>query len=842
MQRASATADLNIFPGAEVWAEEAPGLYRRGLVLEASGEELLIDFSDGEEELCSRNLVWPANEPGLYAEDLASLVHLSSATLIENLRQGLMARKIYSWVGPILLALNPMQPLSSLYAENVMLQCREASRAERLAHPFMQAELALRELLSSRRSSSLSAQQSSAASFVVSGESGAGKTETTRQLLNYCLWRAGHPHVEPTAPRGNGGSGGGGLAATLLEASSVVELFGSAATLHNPNSSRVGRFLELDLHLVQRSSSAASSSSSTTTPGLAVMGARLQTFLLERSRVVSVGQGERGFHIFYGLLSSHLAVLNGLAAHGATPADFGYLRLGVGTLAGRADDDDFDRLQDALRVLGLSDSSLGALGCLLASVLLLGNLSFEQNDDGHAAPVAEASPLLEQLRTWLGCDLSPALVSRQLQAGGIRLGAAITTHLDAAAAVRARDAVARSLYANLFAHVVTLVNGALEAPPAASANTADAMADIRSGGGPGGAAEELAGHARSGTLGLLDIFGFERFETNSLEQLLINYANERLHGHFLSCVFEAERATYESEGVPFPDVTPPSNADLLALISEPPRGILPLLDDQSSLQSPSDDALPRRCCRRTRSPRAPSTGGGEGRRGRRGSVGEGGEGGASTSEFVLRHYAGSLRYNAQGFVEKNTDKLLADASALLADSKFPEFRLFGGGGVGGRGGGGGGGGAGGGRGGGGGGGGARRAANTVSAAFGESLRDLGRTLAASKSYFIRCVRPRGGVHAVDAKRSRAMHREQTAKRLKLGGGEAARGDGGGGAAFESSAALLDAINSEALHGPVVLAQLEASGVLEAISLMSLGFPSRIPYNDIAHRYERHPEP
>lgn len=217
-----------------------------------------------------------------------------------------------------------------------------------------------------------------------------------------------------------------------------------------------------------------------------------------------------------------------------------------------------------------------------------------------------------------------------------------------------------------------------------------------------------------------------------------------------------------------------------------------------------------------------------------------GEGGGSTSEFVLRHYAGSLRYSAQGFVEKNTDKLPADASALLADSEVPLVcALFGGGGVGGRGGGGGGGGAGGaggGRGGGGGGGGARRAANTVSAAFGESLRDLGRTLAASKSYFIRCVRPRGGVHAVDAKRSRAMHREQTAKRLKLGGGEAARGDGGGGAAFESSAALLDAINREALHGPVVLAQLEASGVLEAISLMSLGFPSRIPYSDIAHRY------
>ena len=782
--------DLALFPGAEVWVENGPGHYHRGFVVESGGDEIVVDFGDRQEG-CAREAVWPANEQGLYVEDLANLVHLSSATLIENMRAGLAESKIYSWVGPILLAVNPMRPLPSLYTENLMHHCRDAPRSERLAHPYMQAELALRELMRHGQS----------ASFVVSGESGAGKTETTRQLLNYCLWRADHHQsAQLGSPiRGGGGRGGGSdLASTLLEAASVVELFGSAATVHNANSSRVGRFLELQLR-------PASGGGGGGGGGVAILGARLQTFLLERSRVVSVQPGERGFHVLYGLLASPLAVAIRLAPYGISAADFGYLRPGTASLDERNDGRDFDGLQAALRSVGLTDDDVRAIGCLLASVLLLGNVSFEQDEDGRASPTPAAEPLLAQLAEWLGADLSAALVSKQLQVGGMSFGRAVTSHLDAASAGRARDAVARALYANLFARVVALVNTVLAPFGAAGATTANANAatlavatPAKAGGGGAG-----AGVGATTTVGLLDIFGFERFDVNSLEQLLINYANERLHAHFLACVFEAEGEAYAAEGVPFPPVSVPSNAELLSLVGEPPLGLLALLDDQSTLATPSDEAFTTAAvqahARSTYFSRPKH------RRKKGSPKKEEGTGHKPAShEFVLRHYAGSIKYVATGFVEKNTDKLPSDAQSLLVASSVPLVAsLFAadatGGGGGGRGGG-------------------KRGAGTVSGAFSESLRELSRTLESSRSYFIRCVRPRGGVHRLDSKKSRSVHRQNSSK---------------------SSADLLAAMATAPLHGPVVLAQLEASGVLEAVSLMSLGYPSRIPYEAIHSQYGAH---
>ena len=220
-----------------------------------------------DDESFLRSEVWPANAAGTHVDDISRLVHLSSATIIDNLRAGLAAGAIYAWVGPVLLAVNPMRPLPALYDESTMEHHRDhpnttpgADRAA--AHPFALAEAALFALTQHGRNSA----------FVVSGESGAGKTEACRQLLAYWLWRAARD----------------GAAASLAEhmphVMSVVELFGSAKTVHNGNSSRVGRFLQLQF------TPAASSGPSPAggDPQLVVSSATLSTFLLERSRVVSV--------------------------------------------------------------------------------------------------------------------------------------------------------------------------------------------------------------------------------------------------------------------------------------------------------------------------------------------------------------------------------------------------------------------------------------------------------------------------------------------------------------------------------------------------------------------------
>ena len=730
------------FPGTPVLisiADCAAGNYRRGVVVAATDDNVIVQFSDAHEEPVPREMVWPANEPeNRFVDDVSNLVHISSATLVENVRLGFAQGSIYTWVGGVLVAVNPMRPLPEAYSEEMMRTCRSvAAGGVRPAHPFAQAELAMRELVRFSRP----------ASFVVSGESGAGKTETTRQLLRYLLWRAD----------GGGGGGAAPLSDTLLEVSAVVELFGSAATLHNANSSRVGRFLLLDFAV-----------SSGAKPSATVHGARLATYLLERSRVVAVAPGERGFHVFYGLLSSRLATTIGLGAIGTSPAAYGYLRPGKGSISGRDDAADFAGVVAALERVGMDAGGVAAVGQLLASVLVLGNLQFEQDDNAVSSfvPGSATDAALAQLAQWLGADVRDALLRRQLQAGGFLGGAPVHQNLDAAAAVRARDAVARALYSRLFAHLVERVNAVLSTAASGVAGS--------------------TGSARP-AIGLLDIFGFECFETNSLEQLLINFANEKLHAHFLTCLFDTERSAYAAEGVPWPEVSIPTNADLLRLLEEPPLGLLPLLDDQCTLPTPMDTAF-RTASIEAHARSALLTKPKHRRRrgGKRVDDPERDKG----AEFILRHFAGAIRYSANGFVEKNTDRVPSDALTALQASHEPLIKeLFSGADAdgpapGGRRG--------------------KKGPATVASAFTSSLRDLLRELGATKSYFVRCVRPTGGVHAANV--------------------------------TPPSSGAADGGAKLPMHGGVVLAQLEALGVLEAVELMTRGYPTRIPYASIHETY------
>ena len=267
----------------------------RVATLTTIGLELEVEYDDGSSELCAEDDVFPCNdhEHEEAPADHCALEYLSEAAVLHSTRTRLKDDEIYTYVGPVLLAINPQKVLKRLYAERAMKAARAAptvlSGPTRRAHPFTEAELAVRELRDTGRS----------AAFVVSGESGAGKTETNRQLLRYLSWRAA-----------DGVAAHDDLAQRVVGCLPALEAFGNATTMMNPNSSRFGRFLELHYERGE---------------GLpALARAEVRTFLLEKTRVTRIGPGERGYHIFYQLLAAGVGASLGLPD--ASPDGYAFLQ------------------------------------------------------------------------------------------------------------------------------------------------------------------------------------------------------------------------------------------------------------------------------------------------------------------------------------------------------------------------------------------------------------------------------------------------------------------------------------------------------------------------------------
>ena len=468
---------------------------------------------------------------------------------------------IYTTCGPSLLALNPWRPLP-LYGTEQLQRCRDhaaSSAATPPAHIFAVAAAALR----------LVATEGSEQTVVVSGESGAGKTETSRRLLQ-ALAACTAP-VE-TAEGGVGGGGGSALLPLLLQAVALVEPFGSAATALNPHSSRFGRLLSLSL--------APASSTSPADLGMRAVGGQLTCFLLERSRVTAVPPGERSFHVYYQLLHapSEEARRELRLQGGGTPQDYKYLRRGARLAAAEADGIGQARLRltEAFDALGLSPIEAAAMR-LVSAALCLGNVAFQSaagpGEQGEGSAVAEPPPL-DAVAALLGLEAAPletALCTRVMVTRGER----IELGLSAAQAAQQRDSLASYLHCQLFEQLVQYANQTLAA---AALDCAEAA------GAAGAGAAEVARR-----VGVVDMFGFEQFETNSFEQLCINFANEKLQAQYLGLVLRLEQAEYEREGITWSPLASLHTDGPLRLI-EDPAGLIALLDEQCRLgERGSDD-------------------------------------------------------------------------------------------------------------------------------------------------------------------------------------------------------------------------------------------------------------
>ena len=529
--------------------------------------------SPAELRRASAEALQRAAPPGAPAvDDNCDLAFTNDGCMLANLRVRYAAQGIHTWTGPMLIVLNPNTPLPALYDDTTKAEQlpTRSGTGRRPPHVFAVAEEAYRGAVSGSHP---------AQAVVVSGESGAGKTESARKVLDYLLWRAGSMGK---------GVGRAALLRSVVASSAVLEAFGNAATGLNHNSSRFGKFLRLRLTADGR-----------------VDGAELSSYLLEKSRLAATPRAERNFHALH-YLAAAAAALAPLGPLGALVRNADSLEaalhalklphptrlhfLGHGGYVGAADE--ATRLAPTLDSLAEMMSREQAMEVvrLLAALLHIGNLEFEDSEgvrrgEQAARLTAAGEKAAGHAAALLQCEgFHRPLLVRVVRVGRADGGDTDVYYLprSAAAAGRARDCLAQELYARLFHFLVVSSNKALGTDPADAPAAAPAPAPacaappmtpprakegfLSEDGSPTTAVVSPGGRKADGSadggrwVGILDVFGFEIARRNSFEQLCINFTNERLLHFALRAAFLAQAAAYAAEGVEVSTVPPPASS------------------------------------------------------------------------------------------------------------------------------------------------------------------------------------------------------------------------------------------------------------------------------------------
>ncbi|XP_013109162.1 myosin heavy chain 95F isoform X3 [Stomoxys calcitrans] len=556
-------------------------------------------------------------------DDNCELMLLNEATFLDNLKTRYYKDKIYTYVANILIAINPYREITDLYAPATIKKYNGRSLGELAPHVFAIADKAIRDMRVYKASQSI----------IVSGESGAGKTESTKYLLKYLCYS--HDSAGPIEQK-------------ILDANPVLEAFGNAKTTRNNNSSRFGKFIEVHYDAKCQ-----------------VVGGYISHYLLEKSRICSQSAEERNYHVFYMLLAGAPQQLRDKLSLGK-PDDYRYLsgctqyfsngkteqlipatqksadHMKNGPLKDPIIDDynHFQNLDKALGRLGLSEIQKLEIYSLVAAVLHLGNISFEEIPDDVRGGCQVSQSSEKSLTTTcrlLGVDpdeLRQALVSRVMQSkGGGFKGTVIMVPLKMYEASNARDALAKAIYNRLFDRIVALIN------------------------------QSIPFQASNFYIGVLDIAGFEYFTVNSFEQFCINYCNEKLQKFFNDNILKNEQELYKREGLNVPEITFTDNQDIIELIENKSNGIFTLLDEESKLPKPSPVHFTSEVHSawtnhyRLGLPRSSRL---KAHRTLRDEEG-----------FLVRHFAGAVCYNTEQFIEKNNDALHASLEGLVQECENP---------------------------------------------------------------------------------------------------------------------------------------------------------------------------
>lgn len=609
----------------------------------------------------------------LDADDIANMNNMHEAPLLSLLKMRYMDNRIYTFTGDILISLNPYLTIDGMYDIPEDLPDYKTNPKP---HVFCVADMAYRQMLDTADPTKKNQ------SMIVSGESGAGKTEACKYIMRYLASLSERYCASAARATDRRSSATVRVEQQVLSCNPFLEAMGNAKTVRNDNSSRFGKFLKIEYDKGR------------------IIGARMEHYLLEKARVVAPSDGERNYHIFYQLLAGCTEAER--TEMNLYPASaYHYLTAGGCTEIDHVDDNrDFQEVRTALHSVGVGDEIQADMWRVLAGILHLGNVEF-QPKPGNADGDAEVATIenCTMAGNLLGADhMSSKLVNRMVNVQG--RASCYVVNLTPHQAENARDALAKAVYEKLFGWVVMRANKAL-------ANNEKSSAFI----------------------GILDIFGFEIFELNSFEQLCINYANEKLQSLFNHHIFVMEMAQYKAEGIEIGTMTFADNKPCVELIEKKPFGILMMLDEVCVLGRDTDDEKLLQKMDQQHKGKHPFYGTAMLR---------------ARNFFSVKHFAGEVTYCVDNFIDKNNDTLYSDLKMLMQCSsrpfvceifrEQPDPSAAGGAGKpkgrgrsGGRG-------RGGGRGG-------KKSVTTIASKFKTQLASLNETLLATTPHYVRCVKP-----------------------------------------------------------------------------------------------------
>nr|CAB3264150.1 unconventional myosin-X [Phallusia mammillata] len=693
--------------GGRVWLVNGSNAdeWTPAVVEQCDGVEVVYKSDYGEEhrkwvsEVTSAE-VKPMN--GLLLEgvpDMAKMTELNQASILCNLNTRYQNNDIYTYIGSILISVNPYKRLHDLYSDQVLTKYKNKDLGDEPPHVYAISNECYTCMWKREENQCV----------LISGESGAGKTETTKFMLSY-LSHVSKASGKTEPSKENGRS----IEQSILESSPLLEALGNAKTVYNNNSSRFGKFIQLLFSEAGQ-----------------IKGARITDYLLEKHRVVRQNPGERNYHIFYQLVRG-LSQDEREKLHLREPSEYHYLnQSGCDSDPTLDDVKDWEQFEQSLVTIGFKDGQREDMKSVLAGILQLGNVAFANAGgaqvvemDGKAILPPRSLPVVDQTSQLLGIDSERLEAVMKEKTMKLR-GENITSPQSVDQACDSRDSLSMALYSQLFRWIISRVNHRIKGPD-----------DFH-------------------FIGILDIFGFENFAVNRFEQFCINFANEKLQEFFNRHIFSLEQIEYNKEGIDWCDVQWSDNSECLDLV-EKNLGLISLINEESRFPKGTDKSL----LQKLHSQHAKNAFYVKPR--------------VTGNKFGIKHYAGEVLYDIDGFLEKNRDTFRDDLLGLLKDSScdliYDMFeKVRGNSEDSGK---------------------ARKKQSAVTASghFKKSLHALMERLSSASPFFVRCVKP---------------NLEKVPENFNPG---------------------------------IVLNQLRYSGMLETVRVRKAGFPVRRPYKDFLDRY------
>ncbi|XP_034941710.1 myosin-VIIa-like [Chelonus insularis] len=578
------TSDIKYIPGDYVWIKNITNkqfdVPYGGKIISIDKKNVQVQTDDEKVQTISRDSILKSMHPTSIngVEDMIKLGDLQEYAILKNLHIRYNKNLIYTYTGNMLVAINPYQILN-IYTQKEVTTYRQKNIGAKPPHIFAIGDNCFMEMIRSEANQCI----------VISGESGAGKTESTKLILQYLAAISGeHSWIEQQ----------------ILEANPILEAFGNAKTIRNDNSSRFGKYVDVKFN-----------------KNGVIEGAKIEQYLLEKSRLVYQAEGERNYHIFYSILVG-LSKEEKNKLNLESSGNYKYLKSSTECKT-RNDAKEFADCRAAMKVLNFNDEESWNIIKLLAAILHIGNMNYKSITISNM----DATEILEDLSMKSATEIlgvhnrafKEALTRKTIFVQGEQ----VISNLSKAQAIDIRDSFVKAVYSRLFNTIVDKINNTIFKPKTNSKNS----------------------------IGILDIFGFENFIHNNFEQLCINYTNENLQQFFVRHIFKMEQQYYTEEGISWKHIEFIDNQNILDMIGMKATNIMALIDEESKFPKGTDVTLLDKLH--------------QVHSGNKNYIKPKSD---SIKAFGIKHFAGEVQYEVNGFLEKNRDTFSADLKQLISIS------------------------------------------------------------------------------------------------------------------------------------------------------------------------------